>query len=285
MSDSTDSSDSPQKKARNTSRSRAFCFTFNNYTDSDLTQLIETFNESTEKYIFQEEMGKEGTPHLQGVVKFKNQRSFDALKKINTKIHWEICKNWIASVKYCSKQDSKNGKLWSKGIDKPATAEIIDDLADRHLYDWQKCVLEEIIPFEQSTRDIRTINWIVDPIGACGKTCLAKHMCMTNELCIYITGKSADVKFAISGMKVKPEICLFDFTRSNEQYVSYQAIEEVKNGIFFSTKYESRQVIFNPPTVIIFSNWMPDIDKLSIDRWKVYMVTEDKSLQCLLLRS
>lgn len=285
MSDSGDSVTQSSKKARNTNRSRAFCFTFNNYNETDVTQLLETLDETAEKYIFQEETGKEGTPHLQGVIRFKYQRSFESIKKINNKIHWEICRNWIASVKYCSKEETRTGQIWSKNVEKPVTEEIWDELTGKTLYEWQKCILEEIIPFEQKNRDTRTINWVVDPVGACGKTCLARHMCITNPRCLYVANKAADIKYAIAEMKIKPNVIIFDLTRSVEHFVSYQAIEEVKNGIFFNTKYESKQVIYNPPTVIIFSNWMPDLDKLSMDRWKIYNVTNDKCLQCLLIDS
>ena len=60
-----------------------------------------------------------------------------------------------------------------------------------------------------------------------------------------------------------------DFTRDVEEYVSYQAIEAIKNGIFYNTKYESKMITYNSPHVIIFANFFPDITKLSSDRWVI----------------
>ena len=61
-----------------------------------------------------------------------------------------------------------------------------------------------------------------------------------------------------------------EFTRSQEQFVSYQAIEEVKNGILFNNKYEAKMVVFNNPHVVVFSNFEPDYKALSSDRIKCH---------------
>ena len=41
-----------------------------------------------------------------------------------------------------------------------------------------------------------------------------------------------------------------DFTRDVEEYVSYQAIEAIKNGIFYNTKYESKMITYNTLTCL-----------------------------------
>ena len=62
---------------------------------------------------------------------------------------------------------------------------------------------------------------------------------------------------------------IFHYVRSMEDYVSYAAIEEVKDGMFYNGKYESSMVIYNPPHIICMANFPPDLDKLSKDRWVV----------------
>lgn len=91
------------------SRSRNWCFTLNNYTNVDIgdIQAIDC------KYVFQEEMGESKTPHLQGVLMFKDAKSFSKIKKMIPRAHWEKCKSKIASIKYCSKEDSRNGEIYS----------------------------------------------------------------------------------------------------------------------------------------------------------------------------
>ena len=67
-----------------------------------------------------------------------------------------------------------------------------------------------------------------------------------------------------------PEIIILDIARSvNVKKLSYTGIEEVKNGCFFSGKYESRMVLGNCPHFICFSNREPEREMLSEDRWIV----------------
>ncbi len=83
------------------SASRNYCFTLNNYTPDDIKHL----NALSTQYII---YGKEtcpttGTPHLQGFVRFANDKSFSAARKSLVKCHVELAKCVDASIKYCSK--------------------------------------------------------------------------------------------------------------------------------------------------------------------------------------
>ena len=51
----------------------------------------------------------------------------------------------------------------------------------------------------------------------------------------------------------------------------YGFIEEIKDGNAVSTKYNSSVLdIKIPNTVVVFSNELPDITRMSRDRWTVY---------------
>lgn len=117
MSDTIDTVEHKEKAGRNTNivaplRSRNWVFTLNNYSEIEVTQLTEQFSKISEGYIFQEEKGTEGTKHLQGLATFKNARSLRSMKKINSRAHWEVCKNKIASIKYCQKKETRAGRIW-----------------------------------------------------------------------------------------------------------------------------------------------------------------------------
>ncbi len=103
------------KVARN--RARSWCFTLNNYTKECIVSLSHNKwnNMEINKYVFQEEIGEKKTPHLQGVVQFKNQVSFTSLKEFHNKIRWSKCRNLQASMKYCSKEDTRNGEIYTYG--------------------------------------------------------------------------------------------------------------------------------------------------------------------------
>ncbi len=84
---------------------------------------------------------------MQGVVRFKNQISFTTLKEFHNKIRWSKCKNLRASIKYCSKQNSRNGEIYTHGFvekwlwkDRNMTAAIEADI----LEDMKKMMIEDI---------------------------------------------------------------------------------------------------------------------------------------------
>lgn len=239
-------------------RARFWFFTWNNYPVEGINTLKAAFSDA-EKYAFQEEQGEEGTPHIQGVVGWKSAKDFNTLKKINDKIHWEKSRS-EAAYKYCTKENTRIGSVHIKGyqIPKPIITEFKE---------WQTNLLEKI----KLEPDPRKIYWIVDPVGGQGKTTFCKHLVSTRSDTIYICGKASDMKYGIASWleTKKMNIALLDYTRSLENFISYEGIESVKNGIYYNTKYESKMVIFDVPHVICFSNFEPNLDMLSKDRWEV----------------
>lgn len=90
-------------------RSRAFCFTLNNYTPEE----VETVKAWDAKYlIFGKEVGETGTPHLQGYVSFQNPKKLTALKKLSVRAHWEIARG---TPKQASEYCEKDGDVFEKG--------------------------------------------------------------------------------------------------------------------------------------------------------------------------
>jgi len=96
------------KSRKNRVRVRNWVFTLNNYSAEEIERLAKE-----ESYLFQEETGENGTPHLQGLLCFRNPMSLSSMKKINERAHWEPCKNKIASIQYCSKEKTRTGKIYS----------------------------------------------------------------------------------------------------------------------------------------------------------------------------
>lgn len=105
-------------------KSRNWCFTLNNYTETEISDI----EKLDCKYIFQEEKGENGTPHLQGILMFKNGVYFNSVKKMLPRAHIERCKNKISSIKYCTKPETRVGviknncseldKYWHNGTEK-----------------------------------------------------------------------------------------------------------------------------------------------------------------------
>lgn len=91
-------------------KARCYCFTLNNYTDKDLENIkaIDCLY-----LIVGQEVGKKGTKHLQGYIRFKNARAFKSIKKlISNRCHLEKARgNDMENREYCSKE----GKFFEKG--------------------------------------------------------------------------------------------------------------------------------------------------------------------------
>ncbi len=257
--------DSPSTAKKQGSSAYRYCWTLNNYTETEIVSIVSTLKDLCKKYVFQEEIGDSGTPHLQGSIWLKTKKRITALKKLNQRIHWSVMRNEQASIDYCQKTDTRapDGRIWLHGFAKP----LVDPLEGKTLYQFQQNIIELI----KQDPDDRKVFWYWDAQGCKGKTSLAKHICMHYNA-LYVQGKATDIKFGIIDMIKKRgeiDVIIMGLPRSYEQFVSYDAIESVKDGIFYSSKYESGMCMFNSPHVIILANFEPNLEKLSKDRWVV----------------
>lgn len=98
-----------------TQRFRNICFTINNPTDIDYSEVL------TLPYsylVMGEEVGENGTPHIQGYVEFKKQMGFNAIKKLVPRMHFEARKGTAKeAAQYCMKDGdyTEYGELSNQG--------------------------------------------------------------------------------------------------------------------------------------------------------------------------
>ena len=79
---------------------RSWTFTINNPTDDDNPAKWD----DVQYMIYQKEVSKTGTPHLQGYVHFPKNKTNVATKKLNNKAHWELARGSVdQNAHYCSK--------------------------------------------------------------------------------------------------------------------------------------------------------------------------------------
>lgn len=261
-------------------KGRAFFITWNNYKEVELEQWNKWLDDNCEENSWQREIGANGTPHIQGCFRFKNPRSWNAVRKELVKfaptIHIEACRNYAKSASYCTKQNTRDDG--GSSIGKTKGISISKDPMECLEIQWWQTEIEDVI---KGPAHDRRIHWYFDIKGGAGKTTFCRSLLyrFPNEV-IYLSGKAADVKCGVAQFvmnKGSPRICIFDCVRSTEGYVSYEAFEAVKNGIFFSGKYESGMIAFDIPHVFIFANFEPDITKLSTDRWYIRDINDSRS--------
>lgn len=247
-------------------RARRYCFTLNNYTTDEYGTLVQHFDAKGWSYIIGKEVGENKTPHLQGYLESKSPIRFCTLKTLNERIHWEKAKGSREhNINYCSKDGD-----FTSTFPLPLKLQILDKIYSNITWkDWQ----QEIISLVSGDPDSRSIYWFVDTKGNTGKSFLAKYICLKYKVVI-ADGKKADVFNQIKHFMdevdpMGPRIIILDLPRSALGYVNYGMIEQIKNGLIYSGKYEGGQCIFFPPHVIIFANEEPDYNQWSDDRYVV----------------
>ena len=255
------------------SRSRRWTFTVNNPTADDLKSL-DLIVSGASKYIWGFEGKEENkTDHIQGYVHWKHQRTFGSMKLLLPRAHWEKAKGTEQqNYTYCSKEGN-----FVTNIEPKVTRSDIVDLV-RQSYNnvtwrlWQ----QDVINIADAAVDPRAIHWIYEKTGNAGKTFLAKFLALRPGT-IVCQGKASDVFNAVNvsiESGARPQLVLVDVPRVTIDYVSYNALECLKNGMLYSGKYEGGLCIFPSPHVICFANEMPNTGKMSLDRWRIYEIKE-----------
>ena len=255
-----DSSNSSTKSGntKQISPAKHWVFTLNNYSKDDLGLLSSI--SSINRYVFQQEVGENGTPHLQGYVEFKTKKRPVSEIKFSQAAHWETTRNVKAAIAYCYKSDGTQvpGTVQTFNIKIPKPLKLIDP--DR---EWEV----EMLSIIKEEPDDRTIYWLFEENGNVGKSQFTKYLCAKHDALV-VSGKSADAKYMIMKYAeahdgVYPELIIYDVPRCNLEYVSWEGLEKIKDGCFASTKYECSMVLMNSPHIICFANDMPPTEKLS----------------------
>lgn len=146
------------------------------------------------------------------------------------------------------------------------------------IYEWQMIWAGIIMP---RLHHNRLLGWLYDPEGGNGKSNLINHLSRTLGVSCYamtMGGRSPDLLSqlgkAIASGEWNGQILVVDLARDESDYSSvYKTLEAVKNGMFTSPKYTGVKVDMKiRPSISVFSNELPDVSKLTGDRWVINMI-------------
>jgi len=279
-------------------------FTLNNWTKEEYDAIVAY---DCNYHIIGKETGERGTPHLQGYIQFKRKVRLPALKKINSRAHWEKARGSAKENKaYCS----KDGDYVEKGVMSEerkrkldtvkAVNQIMQGVSPRQLMEehgagyifnadkldkmvkriqdhdklqllheefknvelreWQKEVWEKL-----QNQDSRKILFVVDFVGNTGKTYLSKWLVLKQGAMRFENARSIDIKEGYQGQ----QYVIFDIPRSSQEHINYAAMECIKNGAMFSSKYHSCMKMYTHSKIVVFTNRLPDMGGLSKDRYDI----------------
>lgn len=207
------------------------------------------------KWVIGYEVGKDGYRHLQGRIRLSKGESegFIAIKDYLPLAHIEKCSDtWT--------YERKSGRFLAS-----------DDTPEIRAVRFGKMTkLQEFWMYYVRSSNDREIVAVVDEIGNHGKSWLVNHLYETNQA-FYCPPTIDTVKGLIqwiaSGYNGEGIIAI-DIPRTwkwSEQL--YVAIESIKDGLVYDTRYTSKLRNIRGCKVVVFTNSEPNVGKLSQDRW------------------
>lgn len=290
-------------------RSNRVCFTLNNYEISDIDIIEQYAKQDIVKYlVVGQEIGENGTPHLQGFVHIEKDRKACGINfwkkelQFSQPAHYENARGSDEQNKnYCVKdgpyfekgEPTDGGSIWANIVQDCETLKFEEicqkypEQAIKHASNIQSIIdslqkprmsseLQVLRPWQEQVlaklenQSERQVLFVIDETGGKGKSALAKHLITTRNTWACQGGKINDLMYSFD---TNCEIAVFDMARcNNPDYFPWNFIENIKNGWFTSTKYKGGMKIFNAPKVVVFMNQHPPEYKLTSDRYDKYII-------------
>lgn len=242
------------------------------------------------KYCFQLEKGAEtGYEHFQGrlslIKKHRKSELLQMFKEMPVPNYLEPTVNATAltgDMFYVTKHETR--------IDGPWDERVVEQYIPRQY----RNLLGKLYPYQQQIYDTasnfntRTINMIYCTKGNQGKSTVA-------ALC-ELFGKGVDLPPVNDAEKLIQSLCdiceaknmrdpspvFVDLPRAmNKERLNgiYTAIEQIKKGKLYDTRYRYKDYWIDSPQIWVFSNIEPDLSMLSLDRWRIWTINDNKELE------
>lgn len=253
---------------------KKYVFTLNNYKNEEVEDLKVWCAKVPKFYIFGFEVGEQGTPHIQGYIELLVKKRYTTIQNEclwAKRAHFETAKgNRDSNITYCSKD---NNFITNLPIKKPL--KVIQELLP-----WQEKMENTLI---NCTND-RAVHWIYDPETGTGKTQFMKYMCNKYKAIFSYGGKKNDVINLVYNNKkyfeYEPKnIVFFNLAKDiNPDHISYQSMEQIKDGCISNNKFEAGCFLCNSPTICVLSNILPNTDAMGRGRFILYTIS-DKQLK------
>jgi len=229
--------------------------------------------ENCKKWAFQVEKGESGYIHYQGRVSLK--------VKIRKPERFVKGLNWSLTSTECTKDDFYVTKAETR-IKGPwkNTDEVI--YIPRQIRE-----IETLFPWQQKIVDMsgvwdkRTVNCIVDTVGNNGKSIIKTYMGVYKLAQILPFCNDYQDIMRMAYCLPKSTCYLIDMPRAinkDRLFQFFGAVEHLKDGYCFDDRYHFKQCYFDSPNVWIFTNKIPSIEDLSVDRWIFWGIDSDKKL-------
>lgn len=266
--------------------------------DLSYTDIIRGFKQIVKHYAFQLEESDKGYKHFQGRISLiKKRRNAEKHKLLELFKEWKpeylaitTNKEYLTtSFSYVMKADTRIAGPWTDQ----------DEPKEIYLPRQYRCIQVEtdLRPFQQTIWnntqnpdlfDSRSINLVYCERGNKGKSTIA-HLCRLKANSIVIPAVINDAKeliqvacdMCMDSKNRSPNTVFIDLPRAinkDRLYGLYSAIEVIKDGYLYDVRHHFKSWDIDSPHVWVFTNVMPDLGMLSLDRWKVWTIDEQETL-------
>lgn len=253
----------------------------------DRELLVNWLNDYAKKWVFQledtrqpEVEGDKGYIHWQGKFSLiKKRRATEIPNPL--KIHFSpTSKENLNEWHYVEKKDTRIDGPWHSWDEETYIPRQYRGLMDK-LYPYQKEIVDSLDKFND-----RKVNYIFCHKGNNGKSTIAA-LCELYKGAVDLPPCN-DFKEIVQatcdeiyGRTRNPKGVFFDLPRSMDKsrlFGIYSAMEQIKKGKVFDLRYKYKKWWFDSPAVWVFSNMPPDLNQMSIDRWNLWIIDDEKKL-------
>lgn len=262
-------------------------FVFSKKTFDSETDLINLLKGIGKKFVFQLEKGeKKGYLHYQGRVSLiKKCRPGSVLKLFEEKFR----PNWIKpTIKAEADKYKHTGDAFYQMKEQTRVLGPWCDTDEVIYIPRQIREVNKLRPFQQQIIDDagnwnkRTINMVYCPEGNKGKSILVGY-CRAYKIgrALPPVNDYKDMLRMVCDMPTS-KMYLIDMPRSinkDRLYQFYAGVESIKDGYAYDDRYKFREKFFDCPNIWIFSNKLPDLQVLSLDRWKIWKINDEYALE------
>lgn len=205
------------------------------------------------------ETGESGYLHYQGRIVFTTHTPINYLRTVMPTAHWTPTQ--VRDFDYIFK-DKGVWTTWDEALEKYRTLNLMPWQTEAYGY-WG----------EQSHREILVIT---DPRGNSGKTWFGNFLVANREAVKIPPIQDGRNLMGTVLQAGGPGGYVIDVPRTGRLSDGFwEAIEQVKNGFLYETRYSFSWKWIEPPKILVTTNYeltKADLKGLSIDRWRIMRI-------------
>lgn len=255
--------------------------------------IIQMFTDFCNQWVFQLEKSDTGYEHFQARVTLAKKRRVGEIQALVKKSYPQLLEVGCylepttnpeylkGSFCYMMKKDTRMDGPW-KDTDKKAQVKFLNrklqSFFANDAYQWQK----QLVKMIKGEPDSRTVVCIIDPVGCNGKSTICDYLEYKDlAKCLVPMNNMEDLMQAVFNVG-EQRAYLIDMPKSTPKDKLgglYAGIEKIKDGFAYDKRYNYRELRMMEPHVVVFTNKWPDLHLLSVDRWDLYYVMDEKLIK------